>query len=253
MVEQVLCAGSTFLTGKGWQLMLAELGFELDPDLEFNPEVISVIDKCCWNVAGGGGFVGGPGRRCPESPDLSPQGTEVRSQRSRQRGQQVRRLVSTTKWPGPRGPAGTGVITLGLQSVRHGEGFRVQGAGLTELPSPLLHPRQRGRGRGRGRQAEWEQLGWAGGARGGGNPCAEARKLHETGAELLGGEPARPGVGDRTCTSSHPSASFLPHLRGRGCCFPHPTSRAGHWGAALPRPLLPLPPEDLGPAPQAPA
>lgn len=70
---------SRFLKGKGWQLMLAELGFELDPDLEFNPEVISVIDKCCWNVAGGGGFVGGPGRRCPESSDLSPQGTEVRS------------------------------------------------------------------------------------------------------------------------------------------------------------------------------
>lgn len=197
---------------------------------------------------GGEGFVGGPGRRCPESPDLSPQGTEGRSQRSRQRGQQGQRLVSTTKRPGPSGPEGTGVITLGLQSVRQ-EDFRVQGAGLTELPGPLLHPRQRGRGG----QAEWEQLGWEGGARGGGSPWAEARKLHETRAERPGGETPGPGWVTGP-VQAHPPLSLIPSSsQGERGCFPPTPSPAGHWGAALPRPLLPLPPEDLGPAPQAPA
>lgn len=99
------------LRGKGWQLMLAELGFELNPGFEFNPEVIPVIDKCCWYL-GGQGLCRRPGRRCHESPDLSPQGTKEPVIPAEGTAGVLNRKAARAQ--GTLRPQG--LITLGLQS-----------------------------------------------------------------------------------------------------------------------------------------
>lgn len=147
----------------------------------------------------------------------------------------MRRLVSTTKRPGPRGPAGTGVITLGLQSDM---GRISESRMLVSLNSqaPSSIPGSVGE------DARLSGNSWAGRAGLGEEEAPVLRPGSCLKPELNCLEGSRPGPGWVTgpVQAHTPSASFLPHLRGEGAAVPTPPPGQGIGGQLSPVPFSPF-------------